>query len=632
MARARFSARFLCVVVLLIAAVPAGRLFAQSALGSISGNVVDASGGAVPGAAVTVRNVDTGAVRTATSGVSGSFTFPQVPSGNYTVSGELSGFSPAKITNVIVSVGGDATVSLKLDPAGVQASVTVSSEAPLIETTKTQVSSVVNEKMIQSLPTNGRNFLDVVLSTPGVVKDNFRVGDLVFAGQRGTLNSVVVDGADNNNTFFGQALGRTGSGRAPYQFSLDSVKEFQVNTNAYSAEYGRAGGAVINVVTKSGTNEFHGNGFYFYRDESLNAKNYFDAVNGRAKAPYHFDQFGATLGGPVIPDKLFFFANYDGQRNQTPNTVVLSIPANTPTDPDTIAGIAKLTALAGNWNQKQDQDVFLFKADYEIASGHHASLRYNHQDFTGQGFESSGATVAFEHSGDSIVKTDTLAGTLSSSFTPTLFNELRGQYAKDGEPGTANSSKPEGQINQSGAVVLTIGENFFSPRETTIKRWQIADAATYLFADHTFKGGFDYQHEHLQLLPGELLRVLHLPEHRLVQPRRAQRVRRALRPGVRGPGHDRPGHQPQPAGLLRVRAGRVADPPEPDGERRAAVRLPENRAALRPEYGSAASRCRAFHQQDSRGQEQLRPRRRRLDPAMAGRPPRGHNLVATQPS
>jgi hypothetical protein len=141
MARARFSVRFLCVVVLLIAAVPAGRLFAQGALGSISGNVVDASGGAVPGAEVTVRNVDTGAVRTATSGVSGSFTFPQLPSGNYTVSGELSGFSPAKITNVTVSVGGDATVRLKLDPAGVQASVTVSSEAPLIETTKTQVSS-----------------------------------------------------------------------------------------------------------------------------------------------------------------------------------------------------------------------------------------------------------------------------------------------------------------------------------------------------------------------------------------------------------------------------------------------------------------------------------------------------------
>src|SRR6185369_109575 len=150
-----------------------------SSLGSISGNVVDASGGAVPGAAVTVRNVDTGATRTATSTApAGGFTFPNLPSGNYVVSGELSGFSPAKVTNVVVSVGGDATVKLTLDPAGVQASVTVSSEAPLIETTKTQVSSVVNEKMIQALPTNGRNFLDVVLSTPGVVKDNFRVGDL----------------------------------------------------------------------------------------------------------------------------------------------------------------------------------------------------------------------------------------------------------------------------------------------------------------------------------------------------------------------------------------------------------------------------------------------------------------------
>jgi hypothetical protein len=219
--------------------------------------------------------------------------------------------------------------------------------------------------------------------------------------------------------------------------------------------------------------------------------------NGRVKAPYHFDQFGATVGGPIIADKLFFFANYDGQRNKTPNTVVLTIPAGTPTDPDTIAGISKLTALAFNWSQQQNQDVYLFKTDYEISSGQHVSLRYNHQSFTGVGFESSGSTVAFEHSGDSLVKTDTVAGSLTSSFTPTLFNELRGQFAKDGEPGTANSSRPEANINQGGTPVLTIGENFFSPRETTIKRWQVADAATYLFGTHTVKGGFDYQHDNI---------------------------------------------------------------------------------------------------------------------------------------
>ena len=497
MARWSFSPRILCLAAFLFACGWVARMQAQSSTGSISGNVVDSSGGGVPGASVSIRSSDTGATRTATSGATGTFTFPYLIPGNYAVSAELSGFAPAKVANVTVSVGGDATVRLVLEPAGVQAAVTVSSEAPLIETTKTQVSSVVDEKLIRALPTNGRNFLDVVLSTPGVVKDNFRVGDLVFAGQRGTLNSLVVDGTDNNNTFFGQALGRTGSGRAPYQFSLDSVKEFQVNTNAYSAEYGRAGGAVINVVTKSGTNEFHGNAFYFYRDKQLNAKNYIDAVNGRVKAPYHFDQFGATLGGPIISDKLFFFANYDGQRNKTPNTVILGIPANTPTDPDTVAGIAKLTALGSNWDQQQNQDTYLFKADYEISSGQHLSVRYNRQNFTGVGFESSGQTIAFEHSGDSLVNTDTVAGSIASSFTPTLFNEVRGQWAKDSEPGTANSSNPEANINQGGTPVLTIGEKFFSPRETTIKRWQIADTATTLFGTHTLKGGFDYQHDNI---------------------------------------------------------------------------------------------------------------------------------------
>ncbi|HKA37770.1 MAG TPA: carboxypeptidase regulatory-like domain-containing protein [Thermoanaerobaculia bacterium] len=503
MAIPKVSARVLCLAALLFAAIPAGRLAAQSSTGSMSGVIVDSSGGGVPGAAVSLRSADTGAVRTTTSGANGSFTFPYLIPGNYAVTAELSGFSPAKIANVTVTVGGDATVRMVLEPAGVQAAVTVSSEAPLIETTKTEVSSVVDEKLVKALPSNGRNFLDFVLDTPGVVKDNFRVGDLVFAGQRGTLNSIVVDGTDNNNTFFGQALGRTGSGRAPYQFSLDSVKEFQVNSNSYSAEYGRAGGAVINVVTKSGTNEFHGNAFYFYRDDSLNAKNYIDAVNGRAKAPYHFDQFGATVGGPIIPDKLFFFANYDGQRNRTPNTVILTIPPGTPNDPATIAGIAKLTALAGNWNQEQNQDVFLFKTDYEIASGQHLSLRYNRQKFTGVGFESSGSTVAFEHSGDSLVNTDTVAGSIASSFTANFFNELRGQWAKDREPGTAYSNNPEAIVNQSGSPVLTIGENFFSPRETTIDRWQIADTATWLSAAHTLKGGFDYQHDNiLNFFPG----------------------------------------------------------------------------------------------------------------------------------
>jgi hypothetical protein len=494
------SAWSLCVMALLFAVGPSGRLFAQSSTGSISGSVVDSSGAGVPGASVAVRNVDTGATRAATSGASGGFTIPNLAPGNYAVSAELTGFSPAKVASVAVTVGGDATVKLVLEVGGVEAKVTVSSEAPLIEATKSEVSSVVNERSIQNLPANGRNFIDFVLTTPGVVKDNFRVGDIVFAGQRGTLNSLVVDGGDNNNTFFGQALGRTGTGRAPYQFSEDAVKEFQVNSSAYSAEYGRAGGAVINVVTKSGTNDYHGSAFYYYRDRSLNAKDYTDAVAGRPKAPYHFDQFGATAGGPLVRDRVFFFANYDGQRNQTPNTVIFPPPSFVvPSDPDSQAGFAKLSALAASWNRKQDQDVYLIKLDGEIGAANHASIRYNRQNFTGVGFESGGSNVAFEHSGDSLVKTDTLAGSLTSSFTPRLFNELKGQYAKDSEPGTANSSNPEANVQN----LLLIGENFFSPRETTIKRYQIGDTATYLLGNHTFKGGFDYLHDNiLNFFPG----------------------------------------------------------------------------------------------------------------------------------
>ena len=494
------SAAFLACVILASLPTP---VLAQSSTGQITGTVVDSTGGGLPGATVTATQAETGAVRSTTSTGTGVFTLPLLPIGDYSVAAELPGFAPTRAANVNVAVGGDSSLRLVMEPAGVQAAVTVTGEAPLIQSTRSQVDSVVNERAIQNLPANGRNFIDFVLTTPGVVKDNFRVGDIVFAGQRGTLNSLVVDGADNNNTFFGQALGRTGTGRAPYQFSQDTVKEFQVNLNAYTAEYGRAGGAVINVVTKSGTNDFHGSGFYFYRDRKLNEIEYFDEFNNRPKAPYHYDQFGGSLGGPIIREKLFFFANYDGQRNTTPNTVVLNIPANTPTDPDTVAGIQRLEALAGSWDRKQDQDTFFLKTDWEMFSNSRFTLRYNRQDFTGVGFESGGSNIAFEHTGDSLVETDTIAGSLTTSLSPTVFNELRGQWAKDHEPGTANSSNPEATINQSGATVLIIGENFFSPRETTIKRFQIADTLTWLLGSHTLRGGADYlQDEIFNFFPG----------------------------------------------------------------------------------------------------------------------------------
>jgi outer membrane receptor protein involved in Fe transport len=480
-----------CLAVLALAAAP-GSAVAQSSTGTLGGTAVDQDGAPLPGVSIAVRNLDTSAARSSVTNAAGVFTLPLLPSGRYEVTATLSGFAESKLASVEVPVGSDISVKMTMRLSA-SAEVVVTSEAPLVETTRSQVSATVGERLVANLPTNGRNFIDFVLTTPGVTKDSSRTGDISFAGQRGTLNSLVVDGADNNNNFFGQTIGRTGSGRAPYQFSQDAVKEFQVNSNAYSAEYGRAGGAVVNVVTKSGTNELHGTAFEFYRDKGLNANDYINVINGRPKGAYHFHQFGASLGGPILRDKLFFFANYDGQRNTLGQPVVLNTAA-VPADADSQAGLQKLLALADAYDRGQDQDVFLLKTDAEMGE-HRLSLRWNRQRFTGNNNESGGPTIAEEHSGNSLVNTDTVSASFSSIFGSSFFNEVRAQYGKDEEPGTANSDRPEATVRNAGQTFLVIGQNFFSPRETTISKYQIADTATLLFGNHTVKAGFDYNRD-----------------------------------------------------------------------------------------------------------------------------------------
>jgi len=317
---------------------------AQSATGSVEGTIVDQSGALLPGVTVTLVEADTGAQRVTLTDADGHFAALLLPVGVYNLTAELAGFVSQKQSELKVTIGQSLALRLQMGVSGVAESVTVSGVTPIIETGRSQVSSTVDETAVQNLPVNGRNFIDFALLTPGVTRDT-RTGDISFAGQRGTLNSLVIDGADNNNTFFGQTTGRTGSGRAPYQFSQDAVKEFQVNSSSFSAEYGRAGGAVINVVTKSGTNELHGSVFEFYRDKALNANNAINELNARPKSPYHYNQFGGTLGGPIRKNKDFYFVNYDGQRNTQPNIVFLNLPSTTPTDAATQAAIARLRLI-----------------------------------------------------------------------------------------------------------------------------------------------------------------------------------------------------------------------------------------------------------------------------------------------
>ena len=475
---------------------------AQSPTGAIDGVVVDQSGAVMPGVTVTVAQPATGLERTVVTDENGLFRVLLLPVGAYTLNAELAGFLPQKQSDVRVNVGQTVTLRIEMTVSGVAETVNVSGATPVIESGRTSASATVSEISVQNLPVNGRNFIDFALLTPGVTRD-VRTGDISFAGQRGTLNSLVIDGADNNNTFFGQSAGRTGSGRAPYQFSQDAVQEFQVNSNAFSAEYGRAGGAVINVVTKSGTNQWHGSVFEFFRDKSLNATNVINELNNRPKSPYNYHQFGGTLGGPLRQNRDFFFFNYDGQRNTQPNAVFLNLPANTPSDAATQAGIARLTPLAESWERRLDQDVFLIKTDHQIGGQGLLTFRYNHQNFTGEGFENGGAQNSIEHTGASIVKTRSFNAAWNQVVGARLSNELKLQYLRDNEPGEANSENPEAVVQQSGTTVLTIGRNNFSPRETTIERWQVADSLTWISGRHRVKTGFDFQFDDiLNRFPG----------------------------------------------------------------------------------------------------------------------------------
>ncbi|HKP72997.1 MAG TPA: TonB-dependent receptor, partial [Pyrinomonadaceae bacterium] len=490
----------LCAAVALAASFAVSQ--SQATSGNIEGRVLDPNGAAVPGVNVTATNQQTGFEKTTTTDEEGNYRFILLPPGTYKiVVAGAQGFQTATLENVSVTVGGQTTLDINLAVGGTGTIIDVSGEAPVVETTRTSVASTVNERAIENLPVNGRNYLDFATLTPGVVRDPSRVGDLSVGGQKGTLNNLQVDGADNNNTFFGQAFGRTGV-RPPYQFSEESVKEFQVNQNGFSAEFGRAGGAVINVVTKSGTNDFHGSLFEYFRDESLNA-NLADVKaqltplgtpRPNKRPASQINQFGGSIGGPIVKNRAFFFFTYDGQRTSFVN--VLEVP----TIPASVQSffLPKLNAYAIDRNQ----DVFMAKTDISIDDANQLTLRFNRQNFTGVNNEFTGRQAAEEHSGASIARTTTISGSLTSTLSPKVYNEFRFQFARDEEPGTNNSEDPELQI-RSNFGTLSFGRNNFSPRETTIRRAQVVDNVSYVFGRHNLKTGVDVNFDQtLNFFPG----------------------------------------------------------------------------------------------------------------------------------
>ena len=318
---------FVLGVVLLSASVA----LAQLTTGTISGSVSDPSGAAVPGATVTVKNVDTGISRTTTSGPAGRYEAPNLPVGHYEVSAVASGFRTSVRSGIELTVGRNAVVDHALQVGEVTQAVTVTGEATFVETTTSTVSQLVDEQKVEDLPLNSRDLTQLTYLQPGVLRVPQRVSDsdplggagskLSVGGARSTQNLYLLDGVPNGD-LSGNPQGVSGS-----YIGAETVKEFQIVTNNYSAEYKSVAGAIVSAVTKSGTNTFHGSGFWTLRNDNFDAAKWEDNALGRSKPEFKRNQFGGSLGGPVIRDKTFFFGSFEGLRERRGTTDSVTLPS-----------------------------------------------------------------------------------------------------------------------------------------------------------------------------------------------------------------------------------------------------------------------------------------------------------------
>lgn len=322
-----FHLRLVIILLAVLAFAPAA--FAQFDTATVLGTVTDSNGAAVPGATVTLRNIATGVTAIARSDENGNYQFFNVKIGTYQVVAEASGFAKAAAESIQVTVNARQRVDLALKAGALTETVTISADAvQLLETETSARGQIINRQQIVNLPLNGRAYADLALLSPGVRKSVLnnqdsggRDASFNVNGLRSSLNNFVLDGVDNNS----YGTSNQGYSNQVVQASPDAVQEFQVQTNNFSAEFGRAGGAVINASLRSGTNEFHGSIYDFIRNTSLNATGFFKPTRGQ-KPVLIQNQFGGTIGGPIVKDKTFFFADYEGFRRITRTLAFATVP------------------------------------------------------------------------------------------------------------------------------------------------------------------------------------------------------------------------------------------------------------------------------------------------------------------
>lgn len=329
--------------VLAFVLLTAACLFAQTFRGTILGTVTDQSGAVISGATVKVRNVDTGLERATQTNADGSYTVSELPVGKYNVTITQSGFQTSVTSNVSVDVAGERRVDISMKPGQVTEQVEVSGEGlPMVETTTNDLGGVLTQQTIKDLPVNGRDYTKLIYLNPGVSGSPDQIsdspgsfGEFSMNGARGRSNNYLLDGTDMNDGYRNDpAINQAGVFGTPSAIlPIDAVAEVNVISN-FMPEYGRNAGAVVNIVTKSGTNQWHGTAAEYFRNDALDARNYFNPVTNadgtsNPKAPFHNNQFGASLGGPIIKDKTFFYLDYEGQREPVGVVTLASVPTGT---------------------------------------------------------------------------------------------------------------------------------------------------------------------------------------------------------------------------------------------------------------------------------------------------------------
>lgn len=487
-----------CLILLMSVAPP--RLMAQSqaTTGVIRGTVSDSAGNPLPGAQVVLRNLETNSEQTVTTNSRGVFVGSLLRVGSYTVVGRLVGYHAARREGLTLRLGEVVQVDFRLVPATVQlADLTVAGSEPVIDPTRVASATRLEAQVVAGLPNNGRNFLNLTLLTPNVGVVQGPDGDeLTIGGQRGIHNNVSVDGADFNNPFFGE---QRGGQRPAFTFNLDAIQEIVVVSQGANAEFGRSGGGFVNVLTKSGTNEFHGTAHYFGKDDALSKNFSTGNPNFRGFEPdFTQHQFGLTLGGPIVRDRAFFFVAYDQQEfNSTKQQDRLSL-----IDPalraftDTAFGGA-LQGDFGPIKRTNDANALMTKVDVRLNDRNTASLKYNYTNSRQEngtfdvdiwGRSANGLERDFSHA---------VNGSLNSMLSSTVFNEFRFQWAREERPrpydGPENPNTgrpfPDTDISFTG---FRIGMPFFLPVQAHDTRFQVLNNISVVEGNHLFKFGAEW--------------------------------------------------------------------------------------------------------------------------------------------